>query len=70
MKEIWKDVPGYEGLYQVSEGAIIREFHNSTEASLKTGVCQRNILQVANKEEYKPGLTRKQAGGFIWELKI
>lgn len=43
-------------------------FPNSKEASDNTGVCQRNILQVANKDEYKPGMTRKQAGGYIWKL--
>ena len=50
-------------------GNYIKEFRNGKEASDATGVCQRNILQVAHKTEYKPGLTRKQAGGFIWKLK-
>lgn len=49
--------------------SFICEHINSNEASKNTGVCQRNILQVANKDEYKPGLTRKQAGGFIWKFK-
>lgn len=48
---------------------FIRSFKNGKEASIATGVCHRNILQVANKTEYKPGLTRRQAGGFIWEFK-
>jgi hypothetical protein len=26
-------------------------------------------LQVANKEEYKNGKIRKQAGGYIWKVK-
>ena len=47
----------------------LKEYKNAKEASDSTGVCQRNILQVANKTEYKPGLTRKQAGGFIWKFK-
>ena len=50
-------------------GKFMKEFKNGKEASDATGVCHRNIMQVATKEEYKPGLTRKQAGGFIWELK-
>lgn len=41
-------------------------FNNCKEAADGTGVCQRNIHQVAARTEYKPGLTRKQAGGFIW----
>lgn len=50
-------------------GNYITTFNNGAEASIATGVCQRNILQVANKEPYnKKGLTRKQAGGFIWEF--
>jgi hypothetical protein len=50
-------------------GDVIAEFANSKEASDRTGVCQRNILQVAKKDEYRPGLIRKQAGGFIWKFK-
>ena len=51
------------------DGVFIETFINAKEASDKTKVCHRNILQVAHKTEYRPGLTRKQAGGFIWELK-
>lgn len=50
-------------------GNYIQTFKNGKEAAIETGVCQRNILQVANRTEYKPGLTRKQAGGFIWKFK-
>lgn len=49
---------------------LIGEYKNSTEAATSTGVCRRNILQVASKDEYMPGLTRKQAGGFIWKFKM
>jgi hypothetical protein len=48
------------------EGKFIKSYPNAAEASKATGVCQRNILQVAMKTEYKPGKTRKQAGGYIW----
>ena len=51
------------------DGVFIEEFANGSDAEKKSGVCRRNILQVANKEEYKKGRTRKQAGGYIWELK-
>lgn len=47
---------------------FIASYPNSQEASNSTGVCQRNILQVVNKDQYKPGLIRKQAGGFIWKF--
>jgi len=51
------------------EGKLIAEYPNSMEANKATGVCHRNILQVASHDEYKPGMTRKQAGGFIWRFK-
>lgn len=50
------------------DGHFIAEYANSKIASTYTGVCQRNILQVASKDEYKPGMTRKQAGGFVWKF--
>lgn len=50
-------------------GKFVAEFKNSTEAQKATGVCKRNILQVASQDEYRPGLTRKQAGGFVWKYR-
>lgn len=50
------------------DGKIIDVFINSKQAFLKTGVCARNILQVASKTEYKKGLIRSQAGGFKWDF--
>jgi hypothetical protein len=51
------------------DGNFIKEHINGMEAHRKTGVCHRNLYAVAATEEYKPGLTRKQAGGFIWKFK-
>jgi hypothetical protein len=51
------------------DGSILAEYPNSEEAKKATGVCHRNILQVANQTEYKPGKTRKQAGGYVWRFK-
>lgn len=51
------------------DGHFIAEYANAKIASAYTGVCSRNILQVANKDEYKPGHIRKQAGGYVWKLK-
>lgn len=48
---------------------FIAEYANAEIASRLTGVCQRNILQVANCEEYKLWKIRKQAGGYIWKIK-
>lgn len=51
------------------DGKFISEFPSFKIASMETGICERNIAQVANKEEYKPGKVRKQAGGYVWKLK-
>ncbi len=57
-------------VYQFSlEGKYLKTYPNSQIAGLVTGVCPRNIAQVASKTEYKPGKTRKQAGGYIWSYK-
>ena len=48
------------------DGRYIATFNGCKEASAVTGVCSRNIYQVASKTEYKPSMTRKQAGGFVW----
>lgn len=50
-------------------GEIIAEYPNGHEASAATGVCHRNIIQVASGTEYKPGKVRKQAGGYGWRYK-
>ncbi len=49
------------------DGVFIAEYHNCFAASRHTGVCSRNIFSVASGEEYKPGMTRSQAGGYIWK---
>ena len=51
------------------DGNFIAEYANAHIASDLTGVCQRNILQVANGTIYRNGKVRKQAGGFVWKTK-
>lgn len=51
------------------DGNYLASFPNSKIAEEITGVCHRNILQVASKDEYKPGKIRHTAGGFIWKFK-
>lgn len=53
-------------LQLTKDGLILNCFVNGAEASRMTGVCQRNILQVANRTEFKPGHPRKSAGGYVW----
>ena len=50
-------------------GDLLGEYNNCIEASLITGVCARNIHQVASRAEYKKGKCRKQAGGYVWKYK-
>jgi len=51
------------------EGHFIAEYANSKIASELTGICARNILQVANKKPFNSkGSVRKQAGGYVWKF--
>jgi len=50
------------------DGTPMRVFWNCKDAGRKTGVCSRNIHQVAAKTEYRPGCTRSQAGGYKWSF--
>lgn len=51
------------------DGYFIAEYANAQIASELTGVCQRNILQVANKTPFNSkGNIRKQAGGYVWVI--
>ena len=51
------------------EGHFIAEYANCKIASELTGVCRRNILQVADKQPFNSkGSIRKQAGGYIWKF--
>lgn len=56
-------------IYQFyKDGEYIQCFENAKEASDATGVCQRNILQVANMEVGKNNRRRYTAGGYIWSF--
>ena len=63
-----KEVRPRPVLQITTDGRILAKFCNTFEAHRNTGVCSRNIHQVASKTEYKPGKTRKQAGGFVWRF--
>lgn len=50
------------------DGMLLAEYTNGEIASRMTGICQRNILQVAGKVAFnKRGNIRKQAGGYVWK---
>lgn len=50
------------------EGNVLNVFESAASASRVTGVCARNILQMANKTPYKKDHLRKSAGGYKWEF--
>lgn len=70
--EIWKDIPGYEGCYQVSsnrkrkvlqyssEGEYIAEYDWAIDAENATGIKRQNISKVILGK-------RHTAGGYIWK---
>jgi hypothetical protein len=45
-KEVWKDVIGYEGLYQVSNLGNLKSFWNKTERILKQSVNGKGYVKV------------------------
>lgn len=50
-------------------GEVIAVYNTAAEAGDKTGVCTRNILQVASRTPFNDkGHTRKTAGGYIWRF--
>lgn len=52
-----------------ADGILLAEYVNGEVASRMTGICQRNILQVASKEPFNSkGSVRKQAGGYVWKF--
>lgn len=72
LRPIWEHYDGERKTKKVVQksldGKIIAFYDSAKKAHIATGVCERNIRQVANKEPYnKRGSIRKQAGGFIWE---
>lgn len=50
-------------------GDFLAEYSSAEEASKKTGVCKRNIQQVASGELNQNKKIRMQAGGYKWRYK-
>jgi len=47
MKEIWKDIKGYEGYYQVSNTGKVKSFHGKNERILSHRINRSGYCQVA-----------------------
>ena len=74
MKEIWKDIEGYEGLYQVSNTGLIKSFkkwkraHQPDEYFLKPSISDNGYCQVTlykDKKRNKFLIHRLVASAFI-----
>ena len=51
------------------DGKFLAEYVNGEVASVMTGICHRNILQVASRTPFNSkGNIRKQAGGYVWKF--
>ena len=51
------------------DGNILAVYGSARIAQVATGICSRNILQVANRTPFnKKGQTRKTAGGYAWRF--
>ena len=57
-------------ILQISKsGEVLRWFPSGAEAGRQTGICARNIMQVANRTPFNDkGQIRKTAGGYIWRF--
>lgn len=57
--EIWKDVPGYAGTYQVSNFGRVKSLRKVLKAGLRKGYLYISLRNKNNK--------LKSAGGYLWK---
>ena len=59
-----------KSIAQIDKGGnIIAVYGSAKMAQVSTGVCSRNILQVANRTPFnRKGQIRKTAGGYVWRF--
>lgn len=50
-------------------GDYLATYKSAADASRRTGICKRNILQVCSKSDNGKGYIKKSAGGRIWKFK-
>ena len=71
MQETWKDVYGYEGLYQVSSFGNIKSVNRKNQILLKPKKNKEGYSRVGlcknKKQKWFSENKLKSAGGFLWE---
>ena len=68
MEEIWKDIEGYEGLYQVSNVGRVRSFKYKKERILKQGITRKgykSVILYTNNSPKHYTIHRLVANAFI-----
>lgn len=60
MEEVWKDIEGYEGLYQVSNFGRVKSLIRASKVlSAKTNGCGHMSVRLCNKGEHKDFLVHR-----------
>lgn len=60
--EIWKDIPGYAGIYQVSSYGNVRSLERPYT------ICSKTIISTKRQNISKVILGKRHtAGGYIWK---
>ena len=69
MEEIWKDIPGYEGLYKISNyGRVYSNFTGKIRKDVQSGIGYRAIqLSDSNRKKHRHYIHRLVAIAFLGE---
>jgi len=51
--EIWKDIPGYEGLYQISNKGRVKSLLKTVRLGRNTKIIPEKIIKTKNKDRYQ-----------------
>lgn len=71
IKEVWKDIPEYEGLYQISNYGYVRSFDRVTNCKNNSNQIRKGKkLNIDNSTISKVcRYKKKTCGGYIWRYK-
>lgn len=67
MEEIWKDIPWYEGLYQISNLGSVKSFLHKKVKVLKNRICHKYLFVILyGKKKNNFAVHRLVAQAFLW----